>query len=115
MLRASLPRHLRTPKLSASSSVASKRTYKQISFSNEARQKMLVGCAELSHCTANHRLTCVCLASPLDTLDFVLSFSVEILAKSVAVTLGPKGRNAIIDQPYGGPKVGYGNHERRKS
>ena len=30
---------------------------------------------------------------------------VEQLADAVQVTLGPKGRNAIIDQPYGAPKI----------
>ena len=30
---------------------------------------------------------------------------VEMLADAVQVTLGPKGRNAIIDQPYGAPKI----------
>lgn len=30
---------------------------------------------------------------------------VEILAKAVAVTLGPKGRNVLIEQPYGSPKI----------
>ena len=30
---------------------------------------------------------------------------VDTLAKAVAVTLGPKGRNVIIEQPFGGPKV----------
>ncbi len=30
---------------------------------------------------------------------------VEKLADAVQVTLGPKGRNAIIDQPYGAPKI----------
>lgn len=30
---------------------------------------------------------------------------VESLAKAVAVTLGPKGRNVIIEQPYGAPKI----------
>ncbi|KAI8917297.1 hypothetical protein PhCBS80983_g03362 [Powellomyces hirtus] len=30
---------------------------------------------------------------------------VEILAKAVAVTLGPKGRNVIIEQSYGSPKI----------
>ncbi|KAJ1557947.1 chaperonin, partial [Nowakowskiella sp. JEL0078] len=30
---------------------------------------------------------------------------VEILAKAVAVTLGPKGRNVIIEQAYGSPKI----------
>jgi len=32
---------------------------------------------------------------------------VDILAKAVSVTLGPKGRNVIIEQPFGGPKVSY--------
>merc|ERR1719281_938597 len=27
------------------------------------------------------------------------------LADAVAVTLGPKGRNVVIEQPYGAPKV----------
>ncbi|ORZ06719.1 hsp60-like protein [Absidia repens] len=30
---------------------------------------------------------------------------VDILTKAVAVTLGPKGRNVLIDQPYGPPKI----------
>ncbi|KAF8576159.1 chaperonin GroL [Ramaria rubella] len=30
---------------------------------------------------------------------------VDILAKAVSVTLGPKGRNVIIEQAYGGPKI----------
>lgn len=30
---------------------------------------------------------------------------VDVLARSVATTLGPKGRNVIIEQPYGGPKI----------
>merc|ERR1719329_129284 len=30
---------------------------------------------------------------------------VETLADAVQVTLGPKGRNAIIAQPYGAPKI----------
>eukprot|EP00518_Triparma_eleuthera_P002600 CAMPEP_0182453192 /NCGR_PEP_ID=MMETSP1319-20130603/358_1 /TAXON_ID=172717 /ORGANISM="Bolidomonas pacifica, Strain RCC208" /LENGTH=555 /DNA_ID=CAMNT_0024651091 /DNA_START=570 /DNA_END=2233 /DNA_ORIENTATION=- len=30
---------------------------------------------------------------------------VDMLADAVQVTLGPKGRNAIIDQPYGAPKI----------
>jgi len=30
---------------------------------------------------------------------------VEMLADAVQVTLGPKGRNAIIQQPYGAPKI----------
>ncbi|KAF8193025.1 heat shock protein [Pholiota molesta] len=30
---------------------------------------------------------------------------VDILANAVQVTLGPKGRNVIIEQPYGGPKI----------
>ncbi len=30
---------------------------------------------------------------------------VDLLAKAVAVTLGPKGRNVLIEQTYGGPKI----------
>lgn len=30
---------------------------------------------------------------------------VEILAKTVKVTLGPKGRNVILDKAYGAPKI----------
>jgi chaperonin GroEL len=30
---------------------------------------------------------------------------VERLADAVQVTLGPKGRNVVIEQPYGGPKI----------
>merc|ERR1719330_872475 len=30
---------------------------------------------------------------------------VDLLADAVQVTLGPKGRNAIIAQPYGAPKI----------
>ncbi|KAM0791203.1 chaperonin [Microbotryomycetes sp. NB124-2] len=30
---------------------------------------------------------------------------VEVLAKAVSVTLGPKGRNVIIEQAFGGPKI----------
>ncbi|KAL7411889.1 chaperonin Cpn60/TCP-1 family [Mrakia frigida] len=30
---------------------------------------------------------------------------VDVLANAVSVTLGPKGRNVIIEQPYGAPKI----------
>ena len=30
---------------------------------------------------------------------------VDKLADAVSVTLGPKGRNAILDMPYGAPKI----------
>src|SRR4051794_2451490 len=30
---------------------------------------------------------------------------VDVLAKAVAVTLGPKGRHVLIEQPYGAPKI----------
>ena len=30
---------------------------------------------------------------------------VEVLAKTVKVTLGPKGRNVILDKSYGAPKI----------
>lgn len=70
MLRASLPRNLRAIKPRAAASLVSSRGYKDIAFSNEARQKLLEG--------------------------------VDVLAKAVAVTLGPKGRNVLIEQAYGG-------------
>jgi chaperonin GroEL len=34
-----------------------------------------------------------------------LARGVNILADAVAVTLGPKGRNVIIEQTYGSPKI----------
>lgn len=34
-----------------------------------------------------------------------LAQGVEILAKAVAVTLGPKGRTVLIEQTYGPPKI----------
>ncbi len=33
---------------------------------------------------------------------------VNVLADAVSVTLGPKGRNVIIEQSYGGPKITKG-------
>lgn len=33
---------------------------------------------------------------------------VDVLADAVSVTLGPKGRNVIIEQSYGGPKITKG-------
>ena len=30
---------------------------------------------------------------------------VDKLADAVSVTMGPKGRNAVLDQPYGAPKI----------
>jgi len=30
---------------------------------------------------------------------------VDVLANAVSVTLGPKGRNVIIEQSFGGPKI----------
>ncbi|HIF09000.1 MAG TPA: chaperonin GroEL, partial [Sneathiellales bacterium] len=30
---------------------------------------------------------------------------VDILADTVKVTLGPKGRNVLLDKPYGAPRV----------
>ncbi|KAJ3285685.1 chaperonin [Borealophlyctis nickersoniae] len=34
-----------------------------------------------------------------------LARGVDVLARAVAVTLGPKGRNVIIEQAYGSPKI----------
>lgn len=33
---------------------------------------------------------------------------VDMLAKAVSVTLGPKGRNVLIESPYGSPKITKG-------
>jgi chaperonin GroEL len=33
---------------------------------------------------------------------------VDTLAKAVTSTLGPKGRNVLIDSPYGSPKITKG-------
>lgn len=35
---------------------------------------------------------------------------VDVLAKAVSVTLGPKGRNVIIEQAFGGPKITKGQY-----
>jgi chaperonin GroEL len=35
---------------------------------------------------------------------------VDTLAKAVATTLGPKGRNVIIESSYGSPKITKGKH-----
>jgi len=48
-------------------------TAKEIKFSDDARQKMMVG--------------------------------VNTLANAVKVTLGPKGRNVVLDKQYGGPTI----------
>ncbi|HBP17285.1 MAG TPA: hypothetical protein DEA08_05735, partial [Planctomycetes bacterium] len=34
-----------------------------------------------------------------------LKEGVQKLARAVKVTLGPKGRNAVIDKSWGGPRV----------
>lgn len=36
---------------------------------------------------------------------------VETLAKAVATTLGPKGRNVLIESSYGSPKITKGKLE----
>lgn len=33
---------------------------------------------------------------------------VDLLARAVTVTLGPKGRNVLIESPYGSPKITKG-------
>src|SRR6201999_3071188 len=30
---------------------------------------------------------------------------VEFAARAVKVTLGPRGRNVVLDRPYGGPRI----------
>lgn len=34
-----------------------------------------------------------------------LAKGIDVLARAVAVTLGPKGRNVLIEQSYGSPKI----------
>jgi chaperonin GroEL len=36
---------------------------------------------------------------------------VDTLARAVATTLGPKGRNVLIEQSYGSPKITKGKFE----
>ena len=36
---------------------------------------------------------------------------VDTLAKAVATTLGPKGRNVLIESSYGSPKITKGTYE----
>ena len=38
---------------------------------------------------------------------------VDTLARAVTVTLGPKGRNVLIESPYGSPKITKGKHTHR--
>src|SRR6201996_7074660 len=40
----------------------------------------------------------------VDARDRMLR-GVDILANAVKVTLGPKGRNVVLDKPYGGPRI----------
>lgn len=35
---------------------------------------------------------------------------VETLSRAVATTLGPKGRNVLIESSYGSPKITKGKH-----
>lgn len=35
---------------------------------------------------------------------------IETLSKAVATTLGPKGRNVLIESSYGSPKITKGMH-----
>lgn len=40
---------------------------------------------------------------------------VDTLAKAVTSTLGPKGRNVLIDSPYGSPKITKGKFHITRS
>lgn len=42
-----------------------------------------------------------------------LLHGVDTLAKAVSVTLGPKGRNVLIESPYGSPKITKGMSQCR--
>ena len=39
---------------------------------------------------------------------------VDILANAVKVTLGPKGRNVILEKSFGAPRVDQGRRHRRQ-
>lgn len=40
---------------------------------------------------------------------------VETLSKAVATTLGPKGRNVLIESSYGSPKITKGMYQSNSS
>ena len=39
---------------------------------------------------------------------------VDILADAVKVTLGPKGRNVVLDKSFGAPRIDQGRRHRRQ-
>ena len=39
---------------------------------------------------------------------------VDILANAVKVTLGPKGRNVVLDKSFGAPRITQGWRDRRQ-
>jgi chaperonin GroEL len=39
---------------------------------------------------------------------------IDILADAVRVTLGPKGRNVVLDKSFGAPRVHQGRCHRRQ-
>lgn len=57
---------------------------------------------------------CIRLANSFQDLKFgvearaQLLRGVDTLAKAVTSTLGPKGRNVLIESPYGSPKITKG-------
>ena len=44
----------------------------------------------------------------IDARDRMLR-GVDILANAVRVTLGPKGRNVVLDKSYGAPRISSAN------
>lgn len=47
----------------------------------------------------------VYLCSTTDLFDFVEQVGVDLVAELVGVTLGPKGRNVVLQSKYGPPKI----------
>lgn len=70
-------------------------------------------CASIGDLTCMIHLDIV-LTNLLQELKFgvegraALLAGVETLAKAVATTLGPKGRNVLIESSYGSPKITKG-------
>ena len=48
----------------------------------------------------------------VDARDRMLR-GVDILANAVKITLGPKGRNVVLEKSYGAPRVTKGSHKPR--
>lgn len=82
-----------------------------LSFSRALKAKAPLARQATSTLTMPSRLNNARLYSSHKEINFgiegraKLLKGVEVLAKAVAVTLGPKGRHVLIAQPYGTPKI----------